>query len=87
MLSANLTYFRLRRELFDEFNRLLGAYEAGAHINIPEDVFIVIRYFLTSRNESIDDNKRLSFDKAIFQLRNSAVRALNPIAVGTLLGE
>lgn len=48
---------------------------------ISEEAFIVIRYFLTSRNESLDDNKRLSFDKAILQLRADAIRVLANIPV------
>lgn len=73
---ANMSYFRLRRELFDEFAKMLAPPDGQARVNITSEAFIVIRYFLTARNDSLDDNKRLSFDKAIMQLRSDALAAL-----------
>lgn len=76
VLSANLTYFRLRRELHDEFCRLLNPVDGAIKVRISQESFIVIRYFLTARNDTLNDDKRLSFDKAILQLRNDAFAAL-----------
>lgn len=80
VLCSNMSYFRLRRELFEEFNRLLSAPDGRARCAISPEVFIVIRYFLTARNDVLDDNKRLSFDKAILQLRSDAYLVLHPVA-------
>lgn len=76
VLTANLSYFRLRRELFEEFQGLLNPTRNVAVVSMSDEAFLVIRYFLTARNEALDDNKRLSFDKAILQLRKDAKAAL-----------
>lgn len=78
VLTANLTYYRLRRELHDEFVLLLDPGAGKPVCPISHEAFLVIRYFLTARNDSLDDNKRLSFDKAIVALRADAQRALIP---------
>lgn len=78
VLASNLTYFRLRRELHEEFVLLMHLQPTGPVMRIGEEPFIVIKYFLTARNDALDDNKRLSFDKAIFQLRNLAFASFNP---------
>lgn len=56
--------------------------------NISDETFLVIRYFLTARNDSLDDNKRLSFDKAILDVRHVADHALMPAPgiIGRILG-
>lgn len=36
----------------------------------------MIRQFLTVRNDAINDDKRLSFDKAIFELRRACASVL-----------
>jgi len=72
---ANLTYFRIRRELFTTFTQLLGdAVRAPAAdtITISYDTFIVIKYYLTSRNDFLDDNKRLAFDRLLGELGAAA---------------
>lgn len=70
VLASNLTYYRLRRELFEKFNNLVfDDHQMGSLVELSEEVYIVIRQFLTSRNDAINDDKRLSFDKAIFELR------------------
>lgn len=82
-----MSYFRLRRELFEEFSRMLAPPDGQARVNISSEAFIVIRYFLTARNDSLDDNKRLSFDKAIMQLRQDALAAIPaPAASGGVAG-
>lgn len=72
VLMSNMSYYRLRRELFEEFCRLLSPAEGVITCNIGDEDFLVIRYFLTARNDALDDNKRLSFDKAIVHVRQSA---------------
>lgn len=67
-LCANLTYFRVRRQLFEDFLNILQP----EGVTIPNEVFIVVRHFLTARNEHLDDNKKLSFDKAVLDLRQLA---------------
>lgn len=91
VMTGNMTYFRLRRELFEEFSRLLNPPPGRVTSRVSSESFIVIRYFLTARNESLDDNKRFSFDKAILQLREDALIALAavpppPGGVAGLLG-
>lgn len=78
MLRSNLTYFRLRRDLFADFVAAMDPPNPVNPVVLREEIFLVIRYFLTARNESLDDNKRLSFDKAIMELRAAAVAALRP---------
>lgn len=64
-LTTNLTYYRLRRELFAEFTDLE---EDDGGVAIDDEVYIVIRQFLTQKNDAINDDKRLSFDKALVEL-------------------
>lgn len=78
VLLSNLTYFRLRRELHEEFSRIVNPQHGVPFVSISQESFIVIRYFLTARNDVLDDNKRLSFDKAILALLNDAQRAIPP---------
>jgi len=67
----------LRRELFEQFNDLVfDEDQSQPLVNVNEEVFIVVRQFLTSRNDAINDDKRLSFDKAIFELRRACAKAL-----------
>lgn len=72
-IIANVTYFRTRRELFDQLINLCMAQRVGSRVMIPEELFTAIKGFLTSRNESINDDKRLAFDKAVIELRNRAM--------------
>lgn len=43
---------------------------------IDEETFIVVRQFLMSRNDALNDDKRLAFDKNLFLLRSRAAAAL-----------
>lgn len=72
-IIANVTYFRTRRDLFDQLINLCLARRVGARVMIPEELFTAIKGFLTSRNDSINDDKRLAFDKAVIELRNRAL--------------
>lgn len=80
--------------MFADFIAAMDPANPAHPVVIREEALIVIRYFLTARNDALDDNKRLSFDKAIMELRAAAVGALRPAAgaagavagVGRLLG-
>lgn len=76
VLCSNLTYFRLRRVLFDEFVELLG-YEGESAVSFHHETLMVIRQFLTERNDALNDNKRLSFDKTVFELLAAAQKVLS----------
>lgn len=77
VLRQNLTYFRTRRELFGELVDIMDPLPGSRRVSVPSEVFIVLRQFLTTRNESLDDNKRLSFDKAIIEIRANCILALS----------
>lgn len=77
-LRSNVTYFRVRRELFASFTHMLDEFPTTP-VEIDDELFIVIRQFLTVRNDSINDDKRLAFDKALVDLRIAATRALCPV--------
>lgn len=72
-IIANVTYFRTRRDLFDQLISLCLAKRVGSRVMIPEELFTAIKGFLTARNDSINDDKRLAFDKAVIELRNRAM--------------
>lgn len=74
-LRANLTYFRVRRELFEHFNAALDA-PIVTGCEIENEDYMILRQFLTQRNDSLDDNKRLSFDKALDGFRAAASSAI-----------
>ncbi len=68
---TNITYFRLRRELYAT---LLEHLEASR--NEPDEIctvlsrddFFTIKQVLTSRNDSISNDARLAFDKLLIEL-------------------
>lgn len=76
-IIANVTYFRTRRDLFNQLINLCMSQRHGTRVMIPEELFTAIKGFLTSRNESINDDKRLAFDKAVIELRNRAAAILS----------
>lgn len=88
VLLANLTYFRVRRELFEEFVAMTSPVDGTTRFGLSHESFIVIRQFLTARNDAINDDKRLSFDKAILQLRADAQAAVAraPVRAAGLAG-
>lgn len=71
VLKSNLSYYRVRRELFATFITLMDAAVIRAVI-IDEEEFIAIKQFLTLKNDALSDDKRLSFDKAIMALRSAS---------------
>lgn len=76
-LMANLSYYRLRRELFEQFITLCCRSRPGSRVDIVDEIFISIKSFLTSRNESLNDDKKLSFDTAVLELRKQALAVSN----------
>jgi hypothetical protein len=85
-MLANLSYFRLRRTLFDEFVSMTTPPYNVISFHIDSESFLVIRHFLTVRNDCINDDKRLSFDKAILQILNDAQHAIDRAPVSHALG-
>lgn len=75
-LVTNLTYFRNRRELFATFTSLLRAAPGAPRVVLTPEEFIVIRSFLTIRNDSVNDDKRLAFDKVVMDIRAAAAAAM-----------
>lgn len=75
-MVSNTTYFRVRRDLFTDFSETLRTVAARPRVRITDEQFVVIRSFLTVRNDAISDDKRLSFDKAIMELRAAANDAI-----------
>lgn len=76
VFRSNLSYFRIRRELFSDFVALLTVQEGTPVICISDETFLVIRQFLTARNETLDDNKRLSFDRACLDMHHLCINAM-----------
>lgn len=74
-LRSNLSYYRLRRELFEELAVLLDVAAGARTAHISNEVFLALRGMLIARNDDIDDNKRLSFDRAVLELRAAALAA------------
>lgn len=70
---ANVSYYRIRRTLFEQLVSLCVAQRVGPRVTIPEELFIAIKGFLTCRNEALNDDKRLAFDTAVMDLRSRAL--------------
>lgn len=64
-LSANVTYFAVRRELLDLFT---SALDQNGDINLASREFITIKTFLTSRDSRPSDNARLAYEVAIMSI-------------------
>lgn len=65
---ANYTYFRVRRELYNHLiNELNQAREANPAlcVHVTYESFVVAKQFLTSRNESFNNDSRLAFDRVL----------------------
>jgi len=67
-LSANHTYYRVRREYFDRFTSLRDPPDEVEAVRIPSQIFITIRSFLCTRSPEISDDKRLAFDTAVMEI-------------------
>jgi len=75
-LRTNVTYFRLRRELFDAFGQLLD-FPVVVGCEVEEEDYMVVRQFLSARSGNLSDDKRLSFDKSLTSLRAVAAQAIS----------
>lgn len=69
---SNTNYYRTRRELFDQFTHEVMRVPPLPHVPVSQEAFVVVRSFLTARNDSLNDDKRLAFDKVVLDLRNAA---------------
>lgn len=70
---SNISYFRVRRDLFEAFCSLVeGGRDSDDSIVIGFETFQAVKSFLISRNEQLDDNKRLSFERALYDLSRHA---------------
>lgn len=80
-LKSNSSYFRLRRELFTKLVQIMD--QGLIRCDLDDDAYIALRQFLTNRNDAITDDKRLSFDKAVLQLRDAARAAIKGSAASS----
>lgn len=64
-LSVNVSYFAVRRELF---GLLSAALDAGGDLVVPNQEFITLRTFLSSRSNQISDDARLAFEVALLHI-------------------
>lgn len=71
-LLENTTYFRSRRVLYDEFLTLIDPPPGQRCTSIDQESFIVVKQFLTTRNEAITNDLRLAFDKTVIALTLSS---------------
>lgn len=68
---SNITYFRLRRELFQSLiNKMESSRDSPDDecTSISPDDFFTIKQVLTSRNDSISNDARLAFDRLLTEL-------------------
>lgn len=72
VLRSNLSYFRLRRDLFGEFVAALDIAILVNFVTLSDEEFLILGQFLTERDEGLNDSKKLSFDKAIMAIRSRA---------------
>lgn len=66
--TASITYFRVRRSLFEQLSEVLVRAEEvprESRVTIDYETFVACRSFLQCRNDALTDDKRLSFDKAV----------------------
>lgn len=75
-MLTNLTYYRPRRVLYDNFTVMLDPPEGVLSVPIHHEAFLVIKQLLTSRSDSLNDDKRLAFDKSVIELLSSAHAAI-----------
>jgi len=62
--------------MFNDFVDLMDPRPGRPAINVTDDIVIVVRSFLTSKNEGLNDDKRLAFEKAVVQLRGDSAAIL-----------
>lgn len=59
---TNVSYFAVRRRLFDLFTAAMSP--GLGNVDVPPQIFIVMRTFLTSRDRD-NDSARLAFEVAL----------------------
>lgn len=68
---ANLSYFRVRREVYQSFLQALDASKDAAEedcTTLSADDFFTIKQVLTVRNEGLGNDARLAFDRLLTEL-------------------
>jgi hypothetical protein len=73
-LSANVSYFATRRQLFTLFT---DSIDPAGILDVPNAQFITIRTFLTARTRENENDARLACEVAVLEL---LVQATNVIA-------
>jgi hypothetical protein len=68
--QSNLSYFKARRDLWNIFSHIFHMNFAVPDnaVEILPDTFTQIWHFLTSRNDTVNDDKRLAFTAAVNSL-------------------
>lgn len=65
-MLVNTTYFRARRQLYQ---RLVALVSEGSRAQDPVDIgveeYVAVKLFLTSRNDGLNDNNRLAFERVL----------------------
>lgn len=69
---ANVTYFRVRRELYRELTDELSSDAVDRVVRFTDEEFFTIKQFLTSRNEVLPQEARFAFDKTVIELAHKA---------------
>jgi len=75
-LRTNVTYYRLRRELFTALMSVLDE-PVVVGCEVEEEDFMTLRQFLSSKNDGMTDDKRLSFDKSLTAVRSASLVAIS----------
>jgi len=70
--TSNLTYFSVRRTLFQKFSSKIQLFNSNHEdddfISLTTELYNHIWQFLTARNDHITDNSRLSFQASVDEL-------------------
>jgi len=78
-LLANTAWFRPRKELWEEFAKILSTKNKSGldgMIEIDYALFNSIKSFLLCRNDQLDDNKSLAFSTACEEIQAMIARAI-----------
>lgn len=68
-MTANLVYYRVRREIFDLLSHaLVSEAPRAGEVRIRYEQFMAIRTYLQARNDAITNDSRLAFDKVLQEL-------------------
>jgi len=75
--TAQTTYYRVRRDLYQKF---VDCLKRDAPVRFSAEDFYAIKGFLDCRNDKLDDNKRLAFDKTVVNIAVAASRVQTSLA-------